>query len=56
MEQFESELTRRYLLNSHSRGSLEEVAAEEDAVEFRNVEELELDSTETLTYMRMYYE
>ncbi|MNJ45708.1 hypothetical protein D3C77_408160 [compost metagenome] len=27
MGQFSSELTRKYLLNSHSRGSLDEVAA-----------------------------
>lgn len=56
MEQYESELTRRYLLNSHSRGSLEEVVAEEDAIELHNVQNLELDSTETKAYMRKYYE
>ncbi|MDQ0091359.1 hypothetical protein J2T12_004796 [Paenibacillus anaericanus] len=32
----ESELTRRYLLNSHSRGSLEEVVSEEDSLEFED--------------------
>lgn len=32
MDYDESELTRRCLLNSHSRGSLEEVAGEDDIV------------------------
>ncbi|WP_334077721.1 hypothetical protein [Paenibacillus sanfengchensis] len=30
MDKFESELTRRYLLNSQSRGSLEEVVGEDE--------------------------
>jgi hypothetical protein len=37
----ESELTRRYLLNSHSRGSLEEVVSEVDSLEFGDEEELQ---------------
>lgn len=38
MGQFNSELTRKYLLNSHSRGSLEEVTAIEAEVEFADQE------------------
>ncbi|MEF2967805.1 hypothetical protein V3851_18405 [Paenibacillus sp. M1] len=34
MEKYESDLTRRFLLNSHSRGSLDEVVGEDDMVEF----------------------
>jgi|GEM_PF-6522026 len=32
MDKFESELTRRYLLNSQSRGSLEEVVGEDESL------------------------
>lgn len=33
MDKYDSELTRRYLLNSHSRGNLEEVFGEEEMME-----------------------
>ena len=33
MDKFESELTRRYLLNSQSRGSLEEVVGEDESLD-----------------------
>lgn len=38
MGQFNSELTRKYLLNSHSRGSLEEVTAMDAESEFTDQE------------------
>lgn len=41
MKNIESELTRRYLLNSHSRGSLEEVVSEDDSLEFGDEEEFQ---------------
>lgn len=44
MGKFQSELTRRYLLNSNSRGSLEEVASEDDSVEFGEEEDYLSDS------------
>lgn len=40
MKNNESELTRRYLLNSHSRGSLEELVPLDDSLEFGDEEEL----------------
>ncbi|AWB43403.1 hypothetical protein DCC85_03645 [Paenibacillus sp. CAA11] len=39
MSKFKSELTRKMLLNSNSRGSLEEVADEDTAIEFGADEE-----------------
>ncbi|MNI17001.1 hypothetical protein D3C73_703570 [compost metagenome] len=57
MEINESELTRRYLLNSHSRGSLEEVISDEEGYE-ATTDMLEADfaTDETLDLLRKYYE
>lgn len=44
MGKYESELTRRFLLNSHSRGSLEEVVSEEEAVDSVNDEGMSMDA------------
>ncbi|MNJ58353.1 hypothetical protein D3C77_539820 [compost metagenome] len=38
MGQFNSELTRKYLLNSHSRGSLEEVTSVDAEIDAENQE------------------
>ncbi|MBP2000874.1 hypothetical protein J2Z69_001905 [Paenibacillus shirakamiensis] len=38
---FESELTRRYLLNSHSREGLDEVVQDHEDVEFGSEDEIE---------------
>ncbi|SDF52472.1 hypothetical protein SAMN04488542_11249 [Fontibacillus panacisegetis] len=57
MEKYESELTRRYLLNSHSRGSLEEVISDEEGFE-AETEMLEMESASDVTrdLLRLYYE
>ncbi|MBA9084381.1 hypothetical protein FHR92_000835 [Fontibacillus solani] len=57
MEKYESELTRRYLLNSHSRGSLEEVISDEEGFEAAT-EMLEMESASDVTrdLLRLYYE
>ncbi|WP_223068852.1 hypothetical protein [Paenibacillus caui] len=41
-----SELTRQFLLNSHSRGSLNEVLGEDDLVEFAEEAEFGVDGDE----------
>ena len=41
MKNNESELTRRYLLNSHSRGGLEEVVPLDDSLEYGDEEEFQ---------------
>lgn len=58
MEYDESELTRRFLLNSHSRGSLEEVASEDDVIGMRyDSNESEMDHDDmTRFYLRQAYE
>ncbi|MNW51261.1 hypothetical protein D3C74_287430 [compost metagenome] len=57
MESFESELTRRYLLNSHSRGSLEEVIPDEEGMEAApELFGMESDQEATRDFLRMYYE
>lgn len=58
MDDHELELTRRYLLNSHSRGSLEEVASEDDVIGIRtDFNESGMDnSDETSLYLRQAYE
>ncbi|MNI86533.1 hypothetical protein D3C73_1436360 [compost metagenome] len=57
MEKYDSELTRRYLLNSHSRGSLEEVISDEEGFEAAT-EMLEMESAFDVTrdLLRLYYE
>lgn len=58
MDYDESELTRRCLLNSHSRGSLEEVASEDDVIGMRydsSESEMEHDDM-TRFYLRQAYE
>lgn len=58
MEKYESELTRRYLLNSHSRGSLEEVISDEEGLE-TTADMLAADafaSDDTQGLLRLYYE
>lgn len=58
MDYDESELTRRCLLNSHSRGGLEEVASEDDVIGLRyDLNETEMDHAElTGLYLRQAYE
>ncbi len=56
MDKYESELTRRYLLNSHSRGSLEEVVSEEEAVDSASGEgNLFMNQWEGTEQTRMYF-
>lgn len=58
MDDHDSELTRRYLLNSHSRGSLEEVASEDDLIGIcTDFNESQMDNMdETSRYLRQAYE
>jgi len=67
----EVELTRRYLLNSHSRGSLEEVVSEDEQLELVDGRESSVHASEDITpslfeeeqvgkekiahYLRQYY-
>jgi hypothetical protein len=67
----EVELTRRYLLNSHSRGSLEEVVSEDEQLELVDDRESSAQPSEDITpslfeeeqagkekiahYLRQYY-
>lgn len=45
MGKYESELTRRFLLNSHSRGSLEEVVSDEEAVDSGSEDGMSMDAS-----------
>ncbi|MBU5671046.1 hypothetical protein [Paenibacillus brevis] len=58
MDYDESELTRRCLLNSHSRGSLEEVASEDDVLVMSyDMNESEINEADmTSHYLRQAYE
>lgn len=58
MDYDESELTRRFLLNSHSRGNLEEVASEDDVIGMRyDLNESGTDDADmTRIYLRQAYE
>ncbi|GAA0409897.1 hypothetical protein [Paenibacillus motobuensis] len=44
----EAELTRRYLLNSHSRGSLEEVVSEDEQLELADGREQAIQISEDI--------
>ncbi|WP_410771501.1 hypothetical protein [Fontibacillus sp. BL9] len=52
-DKYESELTRRYLLNSHSRGSLEEVVSEEEMMDSGSGEEMSADPGRPGDYLFM---
>ncbi|MNC72757.1 hypothetical protein D3C76_1863930 [compost metagenome] len=57
MEINDSELTRRFLLNSHSRGSLDEVISDEEGFEATaEIQDVEFASDVTVDLLRMYYE
>ncbi|RCX15329.1 hypothetical protein DFP94_11512 [Fontibacillus phaseoli] len=52
-DKYESELTRRYLLNSHSRGGLEEVVGEEETMESITGDELSAGPSQPEDYLFM---